>query len=85
MWKWAIRRGTASTKVPVSCHQHWNWQVVYYMPNEEVLKKGDLSRELCLVLHGACRLMEDEKVKRIVRDDVSPSESYLPPPPASLL
>jgi hypothetical protein len=41
------------------------------MPNEEVLKKGDLSRELCLVLHGACRLMEDEKVKRIVRDDVS--------------
>jgi len=45
-------------------------KVVYYMPNEEVLKKGDLSRELCLVLHGACRLMEDEKVKRIVRDDV---------------
>ncbi len=42
------------------------------MPNEEVLKKGDLSRELCLVLYGACRLMEDEKVKRIVRDDVSP-------------
>ena len=24
-------------------------QVVYYMPNEEVFKKGDLSREFCLV------------------------------------
>ena len=47
------------------------------MPNEEVLKKGDLSRELCLVLHGACRLLEDEKVKRIVRDDVR--MFFLPP------
>jgi hypothetical protein len=47
-------------------------QVVYYMPHEEVFKKDEISRELCLVLHGACHLVEDDKVKRIVRDDVSP-------------
>ena len=46
-------------------------KVVYYMPSEEVFKKDDLSRELCLVLHGACHLMDDDKVKRVVRDDVS--------------
>lgn len=46
-------------------------KVVYYMPNEEIFKKDDLSRELCLVLQGACYLMDDDKVKRVVRDDVS--------------
>ena len=46
-------------------------KVVFYMPNEEILKKDDLARELCFVLNGACHLIEDEKVKRIVRHDVS--------------
>ena len=45
-------------------------QVVFYMPNEEVLKKDDLSRELCFVLHGACLMMQEDRVKRVVRDDV---------------
>ncbi len=46
-------------------------KVLYYMPGEEIFKKGDVSRELCLVLHGACHLMDEDKVKRVVRDDVS--------------
>ena len=46
-------------------------KLVFYMPNEEIFKKDDLSRQLALVLKGACHLMEDDKVKRIVRDDVS--------------
>ncbi len=45
-------------------------QPVFYMPNEEVIKKDDLSRELCLVLKGACICFQDDKVKKIVRDDV---------------
>ncbi len=45
--------------------------LVFYMPNEEVYKKDDLSRQLSLVLHGACNLMEDDKVKRVVQHDVS--------------
>ena len=48
-----------------------NLKVVFYMPNEEVFKKDDLSRELCLVLHGACHLLDEDKVKRVVRHDVS--------------
>ena len=44
--------------------------LVFYMPNEEIFKKEDLSRHLGLVLKGACYLMDDDKVKRIVRDDV---------------
>ncbi len=44
--------------------------LVFYMPNEEIFKKDDLSRQLGLVLKGACYLMDDDKVKRIVRDDV---------------
>ena len=51
-------------------------KVVYYMPHEEVFKKDEISRELCLVLHGACHLVEDDKVKRIVRDDVSPACAF---------
>jgi hypothetical protein len=46
-------------------------KVVYYMPSEDVFKKDEISRELCLVLHGACHLIEDDKIKRVVRDDVS--------------
>ena len=46
-------------------------QLVFYMPNEEVFKKDDLSRQVCLVLKGACHLVDDDKVKKIVRDDVS--------------
>jgi hypothetical protein len=42
------------------------------MPNEEVMTKGDLSRELCFVLHGACHVMQEDRIKRVVRDDVSP-------------
>ena len=49
-------------------------KVVYYMPSEEVFKKDEISRELCLVLQGSCHLIEDDKVKRVVRDDVSSSE-----------
>mmetsp|Transcript_52630 Transcript_52630/g.138160 ORF Transcript_52630/g.138160 Transcript_52630/m.138160 type:complete len:327 (+) Transcript_52630:1-981(+) len=44
--------------------------VVFYMANEEVFKKDDMSRELCFVLHGACTLMEDDKIKGVVRHDV---------------
>ena len=46
-------------------------KLVFYMPNEEVIKKDDLSRHLFLVLRGACHFLEDDKVKKIVRDDVS--------------
>ena len=46
-------------------------KVVFYMPNEEVFKKDDLSRELAFVLHGACHLIEEDKVARVVRHDVS--------------
>ena len=53
-------------------------QVVFYMPNEEVLKKDDLSRELCFVLYGACHLIEDDKVKRVVRHDVIRRAQNLP-------
>ncbi len=45
------------------------------MPSEEVYKKEDLSRQLSLVLHGACNLVEDEKIKRVVQHDVSPLAS----------
>ena len=45
-------------------------KVVYYMPSEEVFKKGDISRELCFVLQGACHLMDEDKIKRVGRDDV---------------
>ena len=41
------------------------------MPNDAVLERGDLGRELSFVLHGACRVMEDDKVKRVIRHDVS--------------
>ncbi len=57
-------------------------RVVYYMPGEEVMRRGDLGRELCLVLHGACHLMEDDKVLRVVRHDVRahpPSMPVTPP------
>ena len=56
-----------------------NLQPVFCMPNEEIFKKDDLSRQLCFVLKGACHLMEDEKVKRIVRDDVSNPTFATPP------
>ena len=46
-------------------------KLVFYMPNEEIFRKDDLSRQLGLVLKGACFLMEEDKVKRVVRDDVS--------------
>ncbi len=46
------------------------------MPNEEVFKRDDLSRQLAIVLHGACYLMEDDKAKSVVRHDVS--HTYLP-------
>ncbi len=46
-------------------------KLVFFMPNEEVFKKDDLARELALVHHGACYVYEDEKVSRVVRDDVS--------------
>ena len=36
---------------------------VFLMPGEEVFKKGDLSRELGLVLDGACTVMSDKKVR----------------------
>jgi hypothetical protein len=53
-------------------------KVVYFMPSEEVFKKDEISRELCLVLHGACHLIEDDKVKRVVRDDVRQPTTFLP-------
>jgi hypothetical protein len=58
-------------------------RVVYYMPSEEVMRKGDLSRELCFVLHGACHLMEDDKIHRVVRHDVRghPPPMHSPPLP----
>jgi hypothetical protein len=46
-------------------------KLVFYMPNEEIIKKDDLSLQLCLVLKGTCLVLEDEKVKKIIRDDVS--------------
>jgi hypothetical protein len=52
-------------------------RVVFLMPGEEVFKKGDLSRELALVLHGACTVMNDDKVKRVVRNDVAEHSSAL--------
>jgi hypothetical protein len=55
-------------------------RVVYYMPGEEVMRKGDLSRELCFVLHGACHLMEDDKVQRVVRHDVRARPPSVKPP-----
>ena len=45
-------------------------KLVFYMPNEEIIKKEDLSLQLCLVLKGSCLILEDDNVKRIVRDDV---------------
>jgi hypothetical protein len=48
-------------------------KLVFFMPNEEVFKKDDLSRELALVHYGACSIFEDEKVSRVVRHDVSSS------------
>ena len=50
-------------------------KLVFYMPNEEIIKKDDLSRQLFLVLRGACHFLEDDKVKKIVRDDVSSPNS----------
>ena len=46
-------------------------RLVFYMPNEEIFQKDDLSRQLGLVLKGACHLMEEYKVKLVIRDDVS--------------
>ena len=46
-------------------------KLVFFMPNEEIFKKDDLSRERALVHHGACYFFEDDKVKRVVRHDVS--------------
>jgi len=45
-------------------------KVVFLMPNEELFKKDDLSKELCFVLNGACYLLEDEKIKSVIRHDV---------------
>jgi len=45
-------------------------KVVFYMPGEEIIRKGDLSRELLFVSNGACQIMEDDKVKRVIRHDV---------------
>ncbi len=44
---------------------------VFFMPNEEIFKKDDLSRQLGFVLNGACYLMDDDKAKRVIRHDVS--------------
>ena len=52
-------------------------KVVFFMPNEEIFKKDDLSRELALVHYGACFFFEDEKVKRVVRHDVSSAYTSL--------
>lgn len=46
-------------------------KLVFFMPNEEIFKKDDLSRELALVNFGACCIYEDDKVARVVRHDVS--------------
>jgi hypothetical protein len=50
--------------------------LVFYMPNEEIFKKDDLSRQLGLVQKGACYIMDEDKVKRVVRDDVSECCQY---------
>ena len=38
---------------------------------QKTFVQGDLSRELLFVSYGACQIMEDDKVKRVVRHDVS--------------
>ena len=70
-------------------------KLVFYMSNEEIFKKDDLSREFALLLQanksfnlecrgllfyirrlsiahlqGACYMMDEDKVKRIIRHDV---------------
>ena len=88
-------------------------KLVFYMSNEEIFKKDDLSREFALLLQvssclernwihknhtlahrelsfdfyysignlqltqGACYLMDEDKVKRIIRHDVSSPTSLL--------
>ena len=43
--------------------------IVFLMPSEEVFKKGDFARELCIVYRGACSIISGDKVKRVVRHD----------------
>lgn len=45
-------------------------KLVFYMPSEEIIKKDDLSHQLCLVLKGTCIFLDNDRVKKIVRDDV---------------
>ena len=43
---------------------------VYLMPGEEFIRKGDVSRELCIVADGLVQMMDGDDVKREIRSDV---------------
>jgi hypothetical protein len=45
------------------------WVIMSWL--QKTFVQGDLSRELLFVSYGACQIMEDDKVKRVVRHDVS--------------
>jgi ankyrin repeat protein len=52
-------------------------RLVFLMPNEQIFKKGDLPRELCFVFRGACAILNDEKVKRVLHHDAPDSSTIL--------
>ena len=52
-------------------------RVVFFMPGEEIFKKGDMARELCFVYRGSCSIMSDDKVKRVVHHDAPDSSTII--------
>ena len=82
-YKSVIDRCTARGEAFYGCNPQFlntmlmKLKLVFFMPNEEVFKKDDLSRELALVHYGACSIFEDDKVARVVRHDVSTASRWL--------
>ena len=52
-------------------------RIVFFMPGEAIFKKGDMGRELCFVYRGACSVMSDDKVKRVVHHDAPDSSTII--------
>ena len=79
----AMERCTARGQVFSSCNTQFlnalltKLNIVFLMPSEEVFKKGDMARELCFVYRGACSIVSDDKVKRVIHHDAPDSSTII--------
>lgn len=78
-----MERCTARGQVFSGCNQQFlnalltRLSIVFLMPSEEIFKKGDMARELCFVYRGACSILSEDKVKRVVHHDAPDSSTII--------